>query len=88
MLPCIILGEFHGSLDDPSSFYIVDSKMPIPNAAAVTLEVSSPAHNKIHVGPVHHMLTMYFLPYVAIIFGNATFSNHLLKMISSITVSQ
>lgn len=38
--------------------------MPVPNAAAATLQVSSPAHNKIHVGPVHHMLTMYFFVYV------------------------
>ena len=70
------IGEFQGTVDDildnPSSFYIVDSKTPIPNAAAVTLEVSSPAHSKIHVGPVHHMLTMYFLVHVAIIFSNAT----------------
>ena len=55
------IGEFNVSLDDPSSFDTVDSKMPWPSVAAVTLEVSYPAYNANYVGPVHHLLTMNFL---------------------------
>lgn len=47
MLDCKDLAG--GTLDDPSIFYIVASKVPIRLAAAVTLKVSSPKQKKTYV---------------------------------------